>query len=401
MKSIRAIVLLIAAMVPAAVVFAQNSGTPLVIEQEQNRVYHSLSTAKNAPTSLSFSVSIDTTPLQANSESDYPFEGTMKNTSPDSLRIQFDRTQFIPPGWTSSVCFGQNCFASSVSEQSDIFAPGETRSLIVHQYPALNDVPDTGTIYLRLSAPSGGSLDTSVLKLTTYFTPPDPPLIFKFADGTNYQQSFVGNGLHLLSPVLENHSGYRVMYAFSMQAQLPPDWTIKMCAGDSCTSGTNVHSLFNQIGDPDGNDQRTIAFKITAANVTQVDSAVIILNVHPQTTNPADSASYRFVAIVKPSSGVSPSGDDRAGLAVINAWPNPLHNNAKLNLDVVTDRSGAAFAHIYSIDGTETIVTELGELSEGSNRVQLGDLNLPSGNYIIRIQQETWTSEPVRVNYLR
>ena len=368
MKSIRAIVLLIAAVIPVSVGFAQNSGTPLIVEQEQNRVYHSLSTARNAPASLSFSVSMDTTPLEANSENDYPFQGTMTNTSPDSLRIQFDRVQFIPPGWTSSVCFGQNCFASSVSEQSDVFAPGESRALIIHQYPSLSDTPDTGTIYLRLSAPSGGSADTSVLKLTTYFTPPDPPLVFKFADGTNYTQSFIGNGIHLMSPVLENHSGYRVMYAFSMQNQLPTDWTLKMCVGDSCTSGTSVQSLFYPIGDPDGNDQHPVAFRITAANVTHVDSVVILLNIHPETSNPADSANYRFVAIVKPSSGVSPSGDDRAGLAVINAWPNPLRNNTKLNLDVVTDCSGAAFAHIYSIDGMETAVIACRLIGRRSSR---------------------------------
>ena len=358
-----------------------------------------LSVSSGRAQTLPFSVTLDTAPLNANSEDDYPFIGSLTNTSSDSLRIQFDRVQIVPRGWSSSVCFGQSCYAPSVSQASDVFAPGESRQLIVHQYPTTSDVPDTMTIYLRISTPDLNEADTTLLTLVTYYTPPDPPLIFKFSDGTNFSQSFMGSGLHLMSPTLENHSGDSVDYDLSMQTQLPLGWSVGMQVGDS--SGTDIHYTFYPMGDLDGNDQHPIQFRITAPTVTQVDSAVIFLSVHPQTSNPADSANYRFVAIVRPANGVSAAGSGNSGLAVVSAWPNPLGANTKLNLDIITDRSGAGKAYIYTIEGMEAAVIDLGGLSKGSNHLQIADLNVPSGNYIIRIQQVASFCEPVHVNLLR
>jgi hypothetical protein len=401
MKSIQFFVFLII-FLPVRVVFGQASSPVPVNNMLINRLHHEISTARvqdNSSDSLPFSVTLSTTPLIASSEDDALFEGFIANNSTDSLSIRFDRTQNLPLGWTSSVCFGTFCYAPSVSSDSYLFNPNQNLALIIHQYPALSDMPDTATIYLRLSAPAKDPADTMLLKLVTYFVPPDPPLIFKFSD-TNYTQTFIGTGLHFLSPTLENHAAQKVTYALTMQDSLPDGWTATMKIGSK--SGTSIQYPFYGIGNVDGNDQQVITFSINATNVTKTDSAIIYLSVHPETTNPADSANYRFVAVVNPSSGVASDGSDlRAGIVVTNAWPNPLMASTKLNLEVATDRSGLALAHIYSIEGTSIATISLGELAEGSNRLQIGDLDLPSGNYIFRIEQGSAVSQPIRVNFIR
>ncbi|HWF45356.1 MAG TPA: hypothetical protein VG537_12000, partial [Candidatus Kapabacteria bacterium] len=360
MKSIRAIILLIT-FLPLHSVFGQVNSPAVINNMLINRLHHEISTARvqgNSSDTLPFSVTLSTAPLIASSEDDALFQGFIANNSTDSLSIHFDRTQNLPIGWTSSVCFGEYCYAPSVSSASYGFNPSQSLALIVHQYPALSDIPDTATIYLRLSAPAKDPADTMLLKLVTYFVPSDPPLIFKFSD-TNYSQTFIGNGLHFLSPTLENHAAQKVTYDLTMQDSLPEGWTATMKIGSK--SGTSIQYPFYGIGNADGNDQQLITFSIDANNVTKTDSAIIYLSVHPETTNPADSANYRFVAIVNPSSGVANEGNDlRAGIVVTNAWPNTLRASAKLNLEVSTDRSGVAIAHIYSIDGASVGTVTLG-----------------------------------------
>jgi hypothetical protein len=115
----------------------------------------------------------------------------------------------------------------------------------------------------------------------------------------------------------------------------------------------------------------------------------------------ADSSNER-IAPIKPLSIVASSQSGaRAGLVVTNAWPNPLHPSTTLHLEILSDKEAPVIAGIYDLDGTEKATLDLGQLNPGSNELQVAVPDLPSGEYIIRIQQGADAPEIVRINYIK
>ncbi len=100
-------------------------------------------------------------------------------------------------------------------------------------------------------------------------------------------------------------------------------------------------------------------------------------------------------------SAVAPQSAGQAGMVVTNAWPNPLHTASTLHLEMLTDQEGAATAGIYGVDGAQKATLQLGSLSAGSNELQVTMPDLPSGEYIMRIQQGVDAPEVVRINYIK
>ncbi len=116
---------------------------------------------------------------------------------------------------------------------------------------------------------------------------------------------------------------------------------------------------------------------------------------------PNDSAALAISTPAKPLSEVTSQSAGQAGMVVTNAWPNPLHPASTLHLEVLTDKEGSVSAGIYDLDGTQKATLSLGELSVGSNELQVDVPELSSGEYIIRIQQGSNAPEIVRINYIK
>jgi hypothetical protein len=111
---------------------------------------------------------------------------------------------------------------------------------------------------------------------------------------------------------------------------------------------------------------------------------------------------YRFSFVVLPSSSVASQSGESAGLVVTNAWPNPLRPSIGLHLEVLTDEPGTAMATVYNVDGTRKATLQLGELTAGTNDLQLSlPDELSSGEYIIRVTEGRNASEIVRINYIK
>jgi hypothetical protein len=133
----------------------------------------------------------------------------------------------------------------------------------------------------------------------------------------------------------------------------------------------------------------------------RIDSASIGSGVQPLTSVIAGSNSTTISASANPASSVASQPGEQAGLVVTNAWPNPLHPASTLHLEVLTDQEGPVTAGIYDLAGTQQGTLELGQMSAGSNELQVAMPDLPSGEYIIRIQQGTDAPEVVRINYIK
>ena len=222
---------------------------------------------------------------------------------------------------------------------------------------------------------------------------------FSFATPT--KNNFIGKGPHTDSGTFTNYSMIPVTYRFSAPANLPKSWSSSFSVGDSSSDGHEISYTFAGYGDA-ANNHRSVAFTITNPDLTAPDSAQFAFRVYRADDLP-DSGGYQLPIYVAASSAVTTpqSQSERAGIAVTNAWPNPIVSTSRLNLEIVTDRIERAFARIYDITGVEKAVVDLGQLNMGTNQVQLGAFGLASGEYIIRIEQGEAASEPVRVNYVK
>jgi hypothetical protein len=341
--------------------------------------------------------------------SPHAFVDTVWNLSNRPETIYFRRTQLIPAAMTSSVCWGATCYPSTVDSTIYSIPVGGTALLSLDLTGLLNDVPDSGQVWLRVGT-LGTPSDTVQLYFYGNYLPPDPPIIFQWSNPLVLEQTYQGPGIDSLSNQLENHVTFGVNYTLTYQDSLPAGWTITKFSDtrqpfnplnyqDTSTTGNTLVTNFS--GFADTTYQQLLTFWLNAPVVTKEDSAVIFLGVHPQTSNPADSANYRFVMHVLPLAGVNSSQEARAGVAVTNAWPNPLVGTETLHLEIQTDATGNARAVIYDLNGSEKGVLDLGSLHAGTNEIQASAPNLASGEYIIRVVQDGSSSEVVRINYVK
>ncbi len=521
MKSLLVSIFLTFLLTPCACLLAQSMGTARIAHTQAPETLHlQKRTTRLNPLATAIAVTIDTNRLYVTDANQVQFLGTITNTSGKQMYLSFRRRQIEPPGWSSSLCFGSSCYQNTVDTMGETFQPGESRSLIVDSQPALEEKPDSNTVFVTLYAASGNPADTVQLILHTYFQPRNPPIIFNVEDSKVHWASGLGGGQpHQYKPIIKNLAGTDVMYHFSlqnermptgwsasmcvvdscqfqhvdvwhslgpfnsatfnpvakitlvstpliekdsaifylrvqpqtenhadsaiyryvailndlyfshaashtfagagehsdtgifqsysgapsvfhysMQSILPSGWTSRFCVADSCSSGQDIRYAFGANGT--ATDHDSIAFFITSQPVTAKDSAILNFHIYKE-SNPADSANYTIIEYVNPQDAVAETPMERAGIAVTNAWPNPLILTARLNLEVMTDNPGHAVAMIYDMAGAEKAEIDLGELTLGINRIQLGNLNVPSGDYIIRIAQGEVASEPVRINCLK
>jgi len=359
---------------------------------------------------LDFSITRDTNWQNVSDGVEHAFVVNVHNSSPDTLAIYFSRNQQLPAGWKSSVCWGPTCYSDADDSELATVPPDSIAVLSLDLTPALSDAPDSSVVWLRLGVIGSATSDTMLLPFYASYVPPNPPLVFQWPVTTVNSRSYEGPGVWSLSNFLENHAGKPLSYSLSIQDSVPAGWSLTFCDRqnpstgfgdyeDVCASGDSLIANFSKAFD--STYRQRIKFTLNAPTVTKEDSAVIHLSVHPLTSNPADSGNYRFVMIVRPQSNVAGELDDRAGLAVTNAWPNPLHSSGSLHLEILTDRAGQANGVIYDLTGAQKGTLDLGMLQEGTNELQLSIPPLSSGEYIIRVNQGSSASEVVRINYVK
>lgn len=421
MKSARILAFLLACQPFASIAFGQSSATATAGAgaQVMERYVYPRGLPRPVPkgmhtASLGFTVTLlDTNWMDV---SDFPQNPThtfftlVRNATTSPLPILVTRTQQLPAGWSTSICDPRTCHAAPDSSVPWTIGLDSSASFSLNLTPAIDDLPDSCTVWLRVI----GASDTVLLPFYGTYQPANPPIVFEWGGNFTLDQTYQGSGPDTVTMTnyLENHAGRGIDYSLSMQDSLPSGWSLTFCdernpnsttgnMDSTCTStsGSTLTSNFSALYDT--SYQQPITFTLDVPPITSEGSAVIFLSVHPHTSNPLDSANYRFVMHVQPQSSVTGAPEDRAGLAVTNAWPNPLVGSGALHLEILTDAAGPATALIYDVTGAQKGRLELGTLHSGSNELQVNAPNLPSGEYIIRVDQGASASEAVRINYVK
>jgi hypothetical protein len=288
-----------------------------------------------------------------------------------------------------------------------VFLADSTLALIVHVYPSVDTVPHDLTMYITLKAESGNSGDSILIPIhLTYVPQPD---VHRFAwTNATFSKTFPPGSLkkHSISAQFANKTCDSVLYHFTITPSVPSTWTWKYCINDqytqtdTCETARNIDYSFGPIGDAMAGDIHKFTFTATVPDQFTTDSAVFVL--HAQSAaRLGDSGTYRFSIIATaPANAVTPDPSLRAGIVVLNAWPNPITATGHLNLELMTDKHGPAEAHIYDMAGVEKAAFDLGDLALGTNRLVVSDIRLPSGEYILRLEQDGAMSGPVRLNVI-
>ena len=254
------------------------------------------------------------TRIETSSNADSAFDGMITNTLSTPSMITFRRTANLPAGWTTSICFGTNCFASSIDTTGQTFGAGESQGLVVHVIPTLGEVADSGTLYLKLYSASGNPADTVLLVFKVVYHPGNPPLIFRL-DDSHVRWSVIGKGQKVFSPMLYNFAGTSVMYhVWTDAVHTPAGWSNVFCVVDSCPG---AHDAWQSLGAA-FSDSYSAKVKCTmqAPTLVERDSVVFYMHVRPQTPNPADSMIYRFCALMNDQYFTHPATQTFTGAGV-------------------------------------------------------------------------------------
>lgn len=421
MKIARVFVLLIASLSFASSVLAQMRTPEPRVTSVMERYVYPVGIPRPTPhtttmhaAGLDFTVARDTDWQDLSDGLQHTFFFSVRNLTSSPLPINIIRTQLLSTGWASSICDPNLCHAASDGSIPWTLQPNASANFSLNLIPMLDDEPDSGTVWLRIAG--GTASDTMSLPFYGTYLPSDTPIVFQWGGIPSFAQTFQGSGTWPLKDFLENHAARGIDYLLTIQDSLPTGWhlTFDDQENPNSTTGNTGDTIINLLapvgtaslvtnfsGYGDSTYQQRLTFTLNAPTVTKEDSAVIYLSIHPQTSNPADSANKRFVMVVQPQSSVAGAPDDRVGLAVTNAWPNPLVGGGVLHLEVLTDQAGQATALIYDVTGTQKGTLDLGMLHEGTNELQAAAPSLPSGEYIIRVNQGSSASEVVRINYVK
>ncbi len=424
MKTARIFVLSIFGFLLAASLLAVNSSAQIkstVVTTVRERYVTPIGLPRPVPkttmrtASLDFTVNeTDTNWQDVSDGTEHSFLVNVRNVTAAPISIYFSRSQHLPTGWISSVCWGLNCYSFLVDSMPYTVQPNTSALLTLDLTPALDDEPDSSIVWLRIGVVGGAASDTVLLPFYATYNPPDPPLVFQWGGNPTFNQTDQGTGPWTFTDYLENHAGRGIDFLLSLQDSLPIGWSLTF-DDQRNPNGINTEDTTLGLVAPVGSDslttnfsayfdttyQQPFTFTLNAPAVSAEDSAVVYLNVHPQTSNPADSASYRFVMRVQPQSSVANASTERAGIAVTNAWPNPLYSSGVLHLEILTDAAGPAKVFIYDVSGVQKGMIDLGMLREGTNELQVNAPSLPSGGYIFRVKQGNAASEVVRINYVK
>ncbi|HYM19629.1 MAG TPA: hypothetical protein VEW28_01355 [Candidatus Kapabacteria bacterium] len=141
--------------------------------QFMNLNYPSKPAGQNSPSS--FSMTYDQTSINMIPGQTVIITGHLKNKTTSNIPLKFYRTHLhLPDSWTSSICFGTNCFAP----RTDSFAVGSGYTLpaggsddfTLHLY-CPNNVSTTDSVYdyIKFIAESGDPSDTLGTFFTGYF----------------------------------------------------------------------------------------------------------------------------------------------------------------------------------------------------------------------------------------
>ncbi len=279
------------------------------------------------------------------------------NLTQEPLNIGFVRVQSLPSLWTTSVCFGSNCYVDWVSfvEASNIpWGPGEARDLVLHVRTPPG-AQGTGNVQLTLFPSGTADSITVTYTITMEAVPVTQCRSFWFPNP---------------------YEGEVRLQDFSIAN--PELFDIEL------TSDTEYPTY---PGDP---------FKVTFC-LKQPDGQLH----STQITFVTDSGSFsRDVAMQSPASSVVPSKASNSGIRIVSVSPNPASTSKNVEVNLESARSASVSFAIVDLLGRE-LSTSNAITSIGASSTKLAVEELTVGSYILRIKENGQIVDQTSFNIAR
>ncbi len=157
------------------------------------------------------------------------FDGYVHNLSNSVMIVQLTRTvNDIPENWTTTLCFGANCFPPHVSAPDPVaIDPGD--SLFFDIVFNTDSIPGTGKAVLKFKDLLTGIADSVSFEVSTKV---EPPFSFDFADTVEIIRP--GESFTFETYIHNLTDSVVIIQVNRLQNLIPEDWSTTMCLGVSC-----------------------------------------------------------------------------------------------------------------------------------------------------------------------
>ena len=197
----------------------------------------------------------------------FVLKGYVHNIGNSSEVVQLTRkTNDIPDGWTTTLCFGNSCYPSFVDKPDPVgVEPGD--SIFFDITFNTDDNPGYGEALLLFEAMVSGEKDSILFSVKT-----ETPAPFSIDLPTTSDHGKPGQSFVLKGYIHNNMSDAVIIQMTRVQNNIPDDWATTLCFGSSC------YPSFVDKPDPVGINPGDSAFFDITFNTGQVpDSGKTLL----------------------------------------------------------------------------------------------------------------------------
>lgn len=303
----------------------------------------------------------------------------VKNISPVAQTVFLVRTQNeLPANWTSSLCFGVNCYPPNVDSATtnEPVQPGDSVEISVHFYPDLN-IPGTGHVQIQIGT-THNPTDRTTMNLVASTEPPpvnDIQVIYSdtLANGT------VGINELVLYAYVKNISQVdQTIFLVRTENEIPANWTSALCFDINCYP-PNIDSVTTtEIISPGDSIEVSVHFypDLTVPGTGHVQIQLGSMN-HPDVRTIINETATTVATAVTGNSNVIRK------FALKQNYPNPFNPSTSISF-TIPERSNVTLK-VYNITGKEikTLINE--EKEAGIYNINFDGEKLSSGIYFYEI----------------
>ena len=250
---------------------------------------------------------IDVTDTTASGEpgGSFVLKGYVHNIGNAAEVVQLTRkTNDIPDGWTTTLCFGSSCYPSFVDKPDPVgINPGD--SVFFDITFNTDENPGYGEALLLFESLVSGEKDSILFSVTTHM-----PKKFAIDVTDTVMHSKPGESIVFKGYVHNTSSDAQVIKLTRKINDIPIDWTTTLCFGSSC------YPSFVNEPDPVGvNPGDSIFFDIAFNSGQTPDSGKALLLFEDIITGEKDSVWFKASTIAFPAFELLPTDTSAEGIA--------------------------------------------------------------------------------------
>lgn len=318
-----------------------------------------------------FTVEPEATTLEGKPGESFVMKGYIHNRSNETMVIKLTRVEnSIPEDWTTTLCFGSNCYPSFV-DQPDPVAVNAGDSLFFDITFNTGAVPDTGKALLRFEDLVSGYKDSLWFHASTLV-----PAAIKLGQTVASASGMSGDTFELGGYVYNLTDSLITVNLVRFCNNLPDGWTSSICF-DVCVSPA-VDTVTSVIAPMD-----SLPYTLTVTTQgSEKDSGEVCLKFYA--VGAYDTLSQNFNVTVTPTAiDESPEAVNR-DFRLFGNFPNPFNPQTTIRYRI--ERTARVKIDIFTVNGQQ-VMTLLDRVQKsGYHEVMLNAEHLSSGVYYYRLK---------------